>query len=86
METLWILLAGCAFYTALLAPVRYRAALAQRLKSMMSAALWLVPLSALLMLTTQHGSVPVAADVTSTTARCGWHCCSACCCSSAPWR
>lgn len=64
METLWILLralhfaavmllAGCAFYTALLAPVRYRAALAQRLKGMMSVALWLAPLSALLMLAAQ---------------------------------
>lgn len=64
MTSLWILLralhfaavmllAGSAFYTALLAPLRYRRALAQRLHALMSGCVWLALLSALLMLATQ---------------------------------
>lgn len=64
MTSLWILLralhfaavmllAGSAFYTALLAPVRYRRALAQRLAAVMRGCVWLALLSGLLMLATQ---------------------------------
>lgn len=48
-----MLLAGSAFYTALLAPVRYRRALAQRLDAIMRGCVWLALLSGLLMLATQ---------------------------------
>lgn len=64
MTSLWILLralhfaavmllAGSAFYTALLAPTRYRRALGRRLGTMMRACVWLALASALLMLATQ---------------------------------
>ena len=66
LSTLWIclralhfiavfLLAGSAFYTALLAPRRYRAALAQRLHRIFVTTAILSFLSALLMLATQTG-------------------------------
>lgn len=48
-----MLLAGSAFYTALLAPVRYRRALAQRLDAIKRGCVWLALLSGLLMLATQ---------------------------------
>jgi len=48
-----MLLAGSAFYTALLAPGRYRRALGRRLGAMMRGCVWLALVSALLMLATQ---------------------------------
>ena len=48
-----MLLAGSAFYTALLAPPRYRDTLARRLRALMAGCAWLALLSALLMLATQ---------------------------------
>ncbi|MCG7388185.1 copper homeostasis membrane protein CopD [Pantoea sp. ACRSB] len=48
-----MLLAGSAFYTALLAPERYRHALAQRLDAIMRGCVWLALFSGLLMLATQ---------------------------------
>jgi len=64
VSTLWILLralhffavmllAGSAFYTALLAPTRFRRALGRRLDVMMCGCAWLALVSGLLMLATQ---------------------------------
>ena len=64
LSTLWIflralhflslmLLTGSAFYTALLAPRRYRLTLAQRLRRLMIFSAWLSLLSAVMMFVTQ---------------------------------
>jgi len=66
LSTLWIglralhflslmLLTGCAFYTAWLAPRRYRLTLAQRLHTLLKISAWLSLLSAVMMLATQTG-------------------------------